>query len=285
MTTSGKLRPVTPVSILAGEIESLSDELSGLSLPADAQLRLERIQQIAGGLDPYVQLCTTPHSDALASLVESTNAKDWGTLHGDGDTLHELESEMLSGHVEGQFLKFLIAISRASRVLEIGMFTGYATLAMAEALPDDGEIIACELDPFTAEFARSIFDTTEHGSKIHVRVGSAHRELQRLAEQNQKFDLIFVDAEKQGYLDYLRTILDGDLIADNGFVVVDNTLMQGQPYHGMPTPNGEAIRAFNDYVCSEERVQQVMVPLRDGLTLIRRVDSHQTADSNGANDE
>jgi hypothetical protein len=129
MTTSGKLRPVTPVSILAGEIESLSDELSGLSLPADAQRRLERIQQIAGGLDPYVQLCTTPHSDALASLVESTNAKDWGTLHGDGDTLHELESEMLSGHVEGQFLKFLIAISRASRVLEIGMFTGYATLA------------------------------------------------------------------------------------------------------------------------------------------------------------
>jgi caffeoyl-CoA O-methyltransferase len=94
-----------------------------------------------------------------------------------------------------------------------------------------------------------------------------------------------VDAEKQGYLDYLRAILDGDLIADNGFVVVDNTLMQGQPYLGMPTPNGEAIRAFNDYVCSEERVQQVMVPLRDGLTLIRRVDSHQTADSNGANDE
>lgn len=275
-----KLRPVTPTSILSAEIEALRDELGSQQLSGDSQSRLDRISRLAGGLDSYVEFCTTPQSDLLQSLAEATNASDWEALHGGGDTLHALESEMLSGHVEGQFLKFLVAISNAKRVLEIGMFTGYATLAMAEALPPGGKIIACELDPFAANFAKSIFDKTEHSSKIIVRIGSAHDEVQRLAESNERFDLVFVDAEKSGYIGYLRAILDGELLAERGFVAVDNTLMQGQPYQEMPTPNGQAIREFNEYVRCEPRVEQVMLPLRDGLTLIRRTDY-----ATGAGDE
>lgn len=272
MQTCSNLRPVTPTSILSFEIEALCEEILARGWRQQSQRRLDRIRQIASGLDPYIQLCTTPHSNLLQSLVKATNANDWRLLHGAGETVHELESEMLSGHVEGQFLKFLISISNAKRVLEIGMFTGYATLAMAEALPTDGQIVACELDPFTAEFAKSIFERTPFADKISVCVGSAHLHVQKLAAQKEKFDVVFIDAEKSGYVDYVKAILDGDLLSSRGFVVVDNTLMQGQPYQDSPPANGQAISDFNEYLRNEPRVEQVMIPLRDGVTLIRRTD-------------
>lgn len=217
-------RPVTPVGIAAA---------------------------LAAGLEPYTSRCTTPESPALAALAEATAAHPWEA---------GLEEEMLSGHVEGQFLKLLVRLTRARRVLEVGMFTGYSALAMAEALPDDGELIACEVDPRVAAFARPHLP-----AHVDVRVGPA---LETLARLDGAFELIFVDADKPSYEAYFDVIFDRGLLAPDGVLAVDNTLMQGQPWAGGRTVNGEAIAAFNERVAADERVEQVLLPLRDGLTLI-----------------
>jgi caffeoyl-CoA O-methyltransferase len=179
---------------------------------------------------------------------------------------------MLSGHVEGQALKFLVALSGARRVLEIGTFTGYAALAMAEALPDDGELVTCECDPAVADFARGCFAESPSGAKIAVEVGPALPTLARLAAERRNFDLVFIDADKAGYRDYLDAVLGSGLLAPGGVICIDNTLLQGEPYlDGEASANGKAIAAFNQGVVDDPRVEQVLLAVRDGLTLVRRV--------------
>ncbi len=266
----GSLRPVTPLGILAAHLDHL-DQLIGDDLDPAARAVLDEALALAGGMDDYLESCTTPESPALARLAHLTRTADWAASDGPS-TGGALEAEMLSGHVEGQVLKLLVHASRARRVLEIGMFTGYSALAMAEALPPDGEVVACEIDRGVAEFATRCFAESEQGRKIEVRVGPALATLGHLAAEGQVFDLVFIDAEKPGYLDYLDAVLEGDLLVPHGLVCVDNTLMQGQPWAGGDqTLNGAAISAFNRAVAADHRVEQVLVPVRDGLTLIRRV--------------
>jgi caffeoyl-CoA O-methyltransferase len=243
---------VTPLGIIAARLEALTERLD------DPELRA--IAELAGGLDPYVERCTTPESPGLRRLAERTQAHTWSG---------PLEQEMLSGHVEGQALKCLVHLARARHVLEIGMFTGYSALAMAEALPDGGTLVACEVDADVAALARECFAVAPGGEKIDVRVAPADATLTALA--GQVFDLVFIDADKAGYLGYVEQILDLGLLRDGGVICVDNTLMQGQPWAGASTANGDAIAAFNMAVADDSRVEQVLIPLRDGLTLIRRV--------------
>jgi caffeoyl-CoA O-methyltransferase len=251
-------RPVTPVTIAADRLSRLAERLDG-----EAGAEAREIASLVGGLDPYVASCTTPESPALAALAERTRSRDW-----DGS----LEQEMLSGHVEGTVLAFLVRATGARRVLEIGMFTGYSALAMAEALPADGTLVACEIDPGAAEEARSAFASSDAGGRISVRLGPAADTLRALADAGETFDLVFVDADKAGYSGYLELLLTTDLLAPGALVCVDNTLMQGEPWTGgAPSPNGAAIAAFNRDVALDTRVEQVVLPVRDGLTLIRRV--------------
>ena len=256
----GPLRPVTPLGIVAETLGGLLDELpDGVLDPAWVD-RLRDAHELAAGLEPYLERCTTPASRGLRRLDERTHAAT------------HLEREMLSGHVEGQLLRFLVAMTRARRVLEIGMFTGYSALAMAEALPDDGRLVACEIDPDLARFAQAGFDASPGGHKVVVLVGPAGESLQKLAVSGEQFDLVFVDADKAGYADYLDALLDGPLLAPGALVCVDNTLLQGEPYRDRPrSPNGAAIEVFNRTLALDPRVEQVLVPIRDGLTLIRRV--------------
>ena len=265
-------RPVTPVGIIAGKLEQLcarAEDLGGTSHELLTELR--SACALATGLEPYVSRCTTPESPALAALSRRTQAHDWDRRRAPG-AVAALEQEMLSGHVEGQALKFLVRMTRARTVLELGMFTGYSALAVAEALPEDGRVLACELDPDVAAFAQRSFDEVPAGAKIEVRIGPARSTLQQLATSGQSYDLIFVDADKAGYLDYVHTLLDRGLLSLDGVICVDNTLMQGEPYGpGEPSANGYAIAAFNDAIADDPRIEQVLLPLRDGMTLIRRV--------------
>jgi predicted O-methyltransferase YrrM len=267
----GAPRPVTPVSILAAELEQLADALDAVPGPDEGwRERLRGACALAAGLDPYVSRCTSPESPALRGLAEATAAEDW-RRHGDGPAPAPLEQEMLSGHVEGRLLGMLVHVTRARRVLDIGMFTGYSALAMAEALPADATVVACEIDPDVAAFARERFAASADGHKIDVRVGPAERTLAELAA-DAPFDLVFLDADKAGYVAYFTALLDTGLLAPHGLLCVDNTLMQGQPYlPGSPTANGKAVAEFNDVVAADPRVEQVLLPVRDGLTLIRRV--------------
>jgi caffeoyl-CoA O-methyltransferase len=267
------MRPVTPVGILAAKLERLTQQMAHITnLDPAFQAELQQAYELANGLDPYLDRCTTPESPALAALVQRTQSEDWSKRFADGETVRHLEQEMVSGHVEGQFLKFLIHLTQARRVLEIGMFTGYSALAMAEALPPDGKVVACEVDPYAAEFAQRCFQSSPAGYKISIKVAPALATLQQLAADSEVFDLVFIDADKAGYLDYLDLLLTTGLLAPNGSIYADNTLMQGQPYvSGTATPNGVAIANFNQAVAADPRVEQVLIPLRDGITLIRRV--------------
>ncbi len=265
-------RPVTPLGILAIKLEQLSQQLAASDIDPKLKSELRQACELASGLDPYLSHCTTPESLALAALVRRTQAEDWSQRFLDLETGGQLEQEMLSGHVEGQFLKFLVHVTRSRRVLEIGMFTGYSALAMAEALPDDGELVACEVDAYVAKFAQECFSESPSGHKISVKVAPAMVTLAQLAAANETFDLVFIDADKAGYVDYVNFLLDRNLLTPHGFICVDNTLMQGQPYlAGESTANGAAIATFNQTIADDQRIDRVLLPLRDGLTLIRRV--------------
>ncbi|GAA4905472.1 caffeoyl-CoA O-methyltransferase [Actinomycetospora succinea] len=268
-------RPVTPVGILAATLERVADGLAGVAdVPDEVRDDLEHARALAGGLDPYLEQCTTPESPALARLAAATHEHDWSAR--DASAVF-LEQEMLSGHVEGQTLKMLVAATRARKVLEIGLFTGYSALAMAEALPEGGRLLACELDAEVAARACRSFADSPAGGRITVEVGPAAQTLAALVTAGDQFDLVFVDADKAGYADYVATLLDGELLAPHGLICVDNTLMQGEPWTGTPGGNGKAIADFNDTVAADPRVEQVLLPLRDGLTLIRRAHVDQAA--------
>lgn len=265
-----KARPVTPLSILVHHLETaVRMAESNPSLSA----HLQQCLRLAAGLDPYLDECTTDESEALALVAHKTEQEAWKERFTSGSTVRELEQEMLSGHVEGQTLKMFVYMTQAKTVLDIGMFTGYSALAMAEALPSDGRLVACEVDAYVAEFATSLFGQSPHGQKIHVEVGPALETLGKLAAMGESFDLVFIDADKKEYVQYFQMLLDSNLLSPQGFICVDNTLLQGQPY--LPaqerSANGEAIANFNRIVKNDRRVEQVMLPLRDGLTIIRRV--------------
>ena len=266
-------RPVTPHAILTEHLQQAVKELECETDNITLIHHGHEAYRLAQPLDDYLDAHSTQPSEALRGLERASRELDWDAAYADGRTDLQLEQEMVSGALEGQFLKMLIAIAGARRVLEIGSFTGYASLAMAEALPEDGELVACEYDRFTAEFARKHLDATEAGQRVDIRVGDARETLAVLAQAGQPFDLAFVDADKPGYLDYYHTLLEHDLIPVGKLICVDNTLFQGEVYGSREraSENGRALMAFNEAVRDDPRTEQVLLPLRDGLTLIRRV--------------
>jgi caffeoyl-CoA O-methyltransferase len=269
-------RPVTPVAILAEELTEILRRIETVrEADEESLLRLRRARDLAAGLDPYLGQCATPESPALAALARRTHETDWRS-HPLGAGGHPLEQEMLSGHVEGQLLKLLVHLAGARRVLEIGLFTGYSALAMAEALPDDGVVVACEIEPAVARMARESFGSSPAGRKITVKVAPALETLELLAAEastpETQFDFVFIDADKPGYLAYVEFLLDNTLLTPRAVIAVDNTLLQGEPYLSGAdvSVNGSAIASFNAAVAADPRVEQVLIPLRDGITLIRR---------------
>ncbi|MEM7688987.1 MAG: class I SAM-dependent methyltransferase [Pseudomonadota bacterium] len=266
LETARDAAPFTPLGKIA-------DALGADALDPAAR---ERAHALAAQLDPYTERMTSAPSDALSALEEATRSENWDQRHEEAATSLPLQQTMLSGHVEGQFLSTLIRFGRARRALEIGMFTGYGALAMAEAMPDDGTVVALEIDEYAARFAQTHFDTSPHGHKIDVRLDEAARALAKLGEEGQPFDFIFIDADKGGYIDYYEAILTHALLAPDGLICVDNTLLGGEAYLGEAelaqprSANGEAIADFNNHVARDIRTEQVMLPVRDGVTLIQR---------------
>ena len=198
-------------------------------------------------IEEYVERFTTPHDPLLAELSEAT-ASELGS------------TAMLTGPVAGRFLELLVWISQPTRVVEIGTFTGHSALSMARALPDGGRIDACEIDPARAAFAQRYFDRSPHGSKITLHIGPA---LETLAQLESDFDFVFIDADKGGYVDYYEAVLPR--LAERGLIVADNTLSSGRVVDETPP-----IAAFNEHVAADPRSVQVLLSVRDGMTLIRK---------------
>jgi len=203
-------------------------------------------------IEQYAMAHTTPLSPLLEELITVTQER-FGR-----------QARMLSGQLEGTLLQLLIASMGARRVLEIGTFTGFAAQMMAAALPDDGELITCDVDPKAIDFAKSYFERSPHGRKISLREGPA---LETMRTLEPGFDLIFIDADKENYTNYYEQALP--LLASNGLIVVDNVLWSGR----VLDPKDEsdrAIVAFNDHVAQDERVTEVILTVRDGVMLVRK---------------
>jgi caffeoyl-CoA O-methyltransferase len=195
-------------------------------------------------LDGYAVAHTKPLDPLIQELIAETNA-EMGRMAG-----------MLSGPVEGSLLQMLVASVGAKRVLEIGMFTGYSALMMAAALPDDGELITCDINARTIAFGKRYFERSPHGRKITVLEGGALENMKRLAGP---FDFVFIDADKTNYTNYYEAALP--MLAPNGIIAVDNVLWRGEVLDPQDD-NARAIASFNDHVQNDARVSNVLMLIR-----------------------
>jgi caffeoyl-CoA O-methyltransferase len=158
----------------------------------------------------------------------------------------------------------LVGLVEARRVLEVGTFSGYSALSMAEALPEDGHIITCEVDPVAIKFAKRFFNKSLHGKKIILKEGPA---LDTLKELSGSFDMAFIDADKENYLNYYEVLLP--IMRSGGLIVVDNVLWSGRVLNPKE-PSDHAIHRFNQTVMHDHRVEKVMLTIRDGVSLLRK---------------
>jgi predicted O-methyltransferase YrrM len=204
------------------------------------------------GIEDYTERCSTPLSGLHDKLWVETYAK----THSPG---------MMVGPVLGQFFKMITAMTGARRILEIGMFTGYSTLAWAEGLPKDGRIITCEINPEMAEIARCHFAESPHGSKIEIKLGPA---LESLKLIYGIFDLCFIDADKQNYGAYYERCLE--LVRPHGLIILDKMLRGGQVLDPQD-PATRAVDALNHRIRNDPRVENVLLPVRDGIMLARKL--------------
>jgi len=172
--------------------------------------------------------------------------------------------QMMVGRLEGGFLAALVRLSGARRILELGTFTGYSSISMASALPPEGRIITCDVDPDATAIARRYMDESGHGDKIEIKLGPALETIQTL---EGPFDIVFIDADKPNYQAYYEAVLP--LLAENGLVIADNVLWSGRVVEPDGDESTQAIKAFNEHVRNDDRVVSVMLTVRDGMTLVQ----------------
>jgi caffeoyl-CoA O-methyltransferase len=208
---------------------------------------------VPGEIDAYAESHTTPPAELMSELAEETRTT--------------LESpQMLTGVVEGRFLEQLVFALQARRVLELGTYSGYASLSMAAGLPDGGHIDTCEVNETHAQVARRYIARSPYGDRITVHVGPALETIERLAGE---WDFVFIDADKVNYANYYEALLPR--LASTGLMAIDNTLWSGRVLEDADEDDAtRAIRDLNDRVAHDERVVAVQLTVRDGVTLVRR---------------
>ncbi len=175
-----------------------------------------------------------------------------------------LYSNMCSGHLQGRMLKMICRMIRPKRILELGTFTGYSALCLAEGMPDGSQLHTIEINDELADFISGHFGASKYSDSIHLHIGDAAQIIPKIDEQ---WDLVFIDANKRTYIEYFDLIFPR--VRPGGFIIADNTLWYGKVSDSScHDPQTAGILAFNDYVNNDPRVENVILPLRDGLTII-----------------
>jgi predicted O-methyltransferase YrrM len=205
-------------------------------------------------LDEYILQHTEPEPEYLYRLWRATN-------------IHTIHGRMASGHLQGRLLKMLVSMIRPRNVLEIGTFSGYSAISMAEGLPEDGRIYTFEINDEMEDFTRPWIEGSDVADRIEFIIGDAIKEAPLLGIT---FDMAFIDGDKRNYRECYEMVLR--ILRPGGFIVADNTLWDGHVVdhaydHDQQT---QGIEDFNDFIAQDTRVEKVMLPLRDGLTLIRK---------------
>lgn len=205
-------------------------------------------------IEGYCLHHTTARDKLLRELEKYTNR-------------HCADAQMLIGPHEGALLAMLVRLTGARRILEIGTFTGYSALCMAEALPRNGKLTTCEIKPERADIARAFFARSPHGHKIKIHLGPAIETLAGLPA-SASFDFVFLDADKENYVSYYEAVLPR--LRRGGLIVADNVLWSGRVL-APKKKTDRAVVAFNKHVHRDTRVECVMLPVRDGVSLIRKL--------------
>ena len=199
----------------------------------------------------YIQSHIDPEGELLSRLNRDTNVK-------------LVRSRMLSGHIQGRMLKMFCRMINAKKVLELGTFTGYSAQCFAEALPEDGYIYTIEENDELEDFINEYLAESPNKDKIRLLMGDAKKIIPTLEDE---FDMVFIDADKREYCEYYNLVFPK--VRKGGFMLADNTLWSGKILdESEHDPQTEGLRRFNDMVASDERVEKVFVPSRDGLTII-----------------
>ena len=187
----------------------------------------------------------------------------WRATH-----LHTLHGHMVSGHLQGRLLKMLVEMIRPQRVLEVGTFSGYSALCMAEGLPDGGHLWTYEINDEMEDFTRKWLENSPYHDRITFMIGDAVTEAPKL---NLDFDLAFIDGDKRNYVETYEAVLP--LLKNGGFLLADNTLWDGHVTDSAYDRDRQTqgIRRFNDHVAADPRTEQVILPIRDGLTIIKKI--------------
>lgn len=215
-------------------------------------------------LDEYISAHTTPESKVLKTIARDTH-------------VHILNPHMLSGHVQGRALAMLSHMIRPKRILELGTFTGYSALCLAEGLSEEGLLTTIEHNDELEDTIRRNLALSPLSDRIRLIIGDAKEILHAEADQNEAinaetlFDLVFIDADKREYCDYIELVYP--LVPAGGFILADNTLWDGHIIDPTYDKDKQTIglRAFNDKIAKDSRFEQVILPIRDGLTIIRKV--------------
>ena len=205
-------------------------------------------------LEQYVLSHTEPEGDYLYRLWRATNIR---TIHG----------RMVSGHLQGRLLKMFVQMIQPKNILEVGTFSGYSAICMAEGLGSDGTVWTFEINDEMEDFTRPWIENSPVADRIRFMIGDANTEVPKLGIT---FDMAFIDGDKRTYVETYETILP--LLRPGGFLLADNTLWDGHVTdtaydHDHQT---QGIRRFNDHITADSRVEQIILPLRDGLTIIRK---------------
>ena len=205
-------------------------------------------------LDQYILSHIDPESDYMKALYRDTHVK-------------LLRPRMASGHLQGRLLKMLVCMIRPRRILEIGTYSGYSALCLAEGLGPEGRLYSFEINDEQEDFTRPWIEQSAYASQIEFIIGDA---LERVPEMGITFDMAFVDGDKRRYIDYYEMILPR--LAAGGYILADNTLWDGHVLEPPPHKDAQtrSIMDFNDRIAADTRVEKVILPIRDGLTLIRK---------------
>lgn len=210
---------------------------------------------ISGDIEAYCEAHTTPESELLYRLNRQTN-------------LETINPRMLSGQLQGRFLTFIARMLRPERILEIGTFTGYSALCLAEGLPETGVLHTVEANEEYEERILQYFDRSHLKDKIRLHIGKAEEVVPQLKEN---WDLVFIDAEKEDYQTFYDLVFPH--VRKGGFILIDNTLWNGKVVHEVAHNDRDtkAVTAFNDFVQKDQRVENLLLPFRDGIMMIEKL--------------
>lgn len=205
-------------------------------------------------IDQYAENHTSPESEVLANLNRDTQAKI-------------LRARMLSGQLQGRTLSMMSHMMRPKRILEIGTYTGYSALCLAEGLTEDGLLHTIDINEELEDFTQAYFDKSEYGKKIKMHIGNA---MEIIPELHETWDMVFIDADKSNYANYYNLVFDH--VRPGGFIIADNVLWSGKVVEPLKPQDidTKALLEFNDMVTKDERVENVLLPIRDGLMVARK---------------